>query len=108
MTTEQMVRALQALGEVGLSMTDPSVADPARWCCHVRGVEIADGSFLTSSSGFGATPEAAIIAQWETLTRLPANKWVAVGGYSDQRRNLRWNGYMWADVPLPTKVGARA
>jgi hypothetical protein len=65
--------------------------------------ERPDSSVLTSITGRGETPDEALFNHWQQLTELPAGAFLVIHAMHDgHRRHVRWNGYMWADLPLPT------
>lgn len=71
-----------------------------RWVAHSAGVEIGGDGLLSSVNGRAPTPEGAVEAYWIALVpSLPAGRYIVIGAISGQRRQLRWNGSMWADVP---------
>jgi hypothetical protein len=94
MTWEQKLAALTALGDTSLRMRKPG-----DWYVDHRGVEIGDGHILDSGHGDGATPEAAVEDRWACLTLLPPNKIIVLDAMRATRREVRWNGFMWADSP---------
>lgn len=95
MTFEQKIQALTAIGDLALRMRHPG-----NWYVdqdHVEMKPTPDASILESSYGNGATPEAAVLDHWAKLTR--PSPWVVVcRAMAEDRRLLRWNGFMWADV----------
>lgn len=92
MNWEQKLAALQALGEFKLCMREPG-----NWYVYVPKAEIKDGSMLKSGAGNGRTPEEAVENYWREMTELNPGERVVIGAYSDARREVRWNGYMWQD-----------
>lgn len=68
-------------------------------CWHVSniGAEIKDGSMLKGVGGSGSTPEAAIEDCWKEIT--DERVLLIIDAFGDRRRAVRWNGYMWQDVP---------
>ena len=75
-----------------------------QWYVHLSGVEIADGAFLCSRTGRGDTPQLAIEKTWDDLAYLKSTEWIVVRANSDQRRCLRWNGFMWEDYSPPRRI----
>ena len=63
-------------------------------------VEIGNGGTLTSVNGRGDAPEKAIDDLWKRLTELSPKEYIVLNAMSrDGRRHVRWNGYMWAELP---------
>jgi hypothetical protein len=97
MTWEQKLEAIIALGDdVSLRMRCPG-----NWHVDHRGVEIGDGHVLIGGCGNGDTPEAAVLNHWDHLTQLKAGQYLVKNAMSSDRRHYRWNGYRWADLPVP-------
>jgi hypothetical protein len=101
MTWEQKVAALKSLN--GGDMPTLSMRNPGDWIAWVSGIEVGDGRFLTSVSGIGDTPESAIESLWGQMTNLKPGHVLVHRAFSPNRREIRWNGFMWHDV-----TGARA
>lgn len=76
------------------------------WYCRLPGVEIGGNSILESVGGDGTTPHAAVTDAWKRLTELPAGKYIVVDAMRTTRRQYRWNGFMWADVPVEREASA--
>ena len=69
------------------------------WYVRLRGVEIGGNGFLTTVTQGGRTAAAAVNECFEQHTALPDDRYVVIhAGYPEKRRQLRWNGFMWADV----------
>jgi hypothetical protein len=96
MTPEQIVTALDALGEDLVVHCNGERA----WVAF-RGVEIANGTALEGVMGRGQTINAAIQDLWDKIRSLPADRWLVLGAHSDNRRAVRWNGFMWAPYIEP-------
>jgi len=94
MTWEQKFAALCALdGEAKLAMRKPG-----DWYVANR-IDIGGDGFLVSASGNGASPQYAVEALWSELTEnLPPGRYLVVRRFGVELR-VRWNGYMWLDVP---------
>ena len=93
MNWEQKLQALMSLGEFKLNMRRPG-----DWYVYVPAVEIKDGHILKSGAGNGRTPEEAVDAYWSEVTELSRGERLVVGAYSENRREVLWNGFMWEDV----------
>lgn len=62
--------------------------------------EIGNKHMLTSLCGRGNTPEAAIDDLWRQATNLKDDEFIVINASDrSKRRQVRWNGFMWADVP---------
>lgn len=97
MTYEQKLEALNSLAGMGRLV----MREPGDWCCSHQ-VDIKDRYVLIGGCGNGATPEAAVLDQWERLTtRLEPHQHIVTR--SPTHRRVRWNGFMWADVPAEEK-----
>lgn len=96
MDWEQKFDALSALGNTWLAKDVHG-----NWYVHQSYVEVSDGAFLHSETGRGLTPQEAVEQHWDNhVTNLPLCNTIRIG-LSDNRRDVRWNGYMWVDVPEP-------
>lgn len=95
MTWEQKLHALDALaGAARIGMREPG-----NWFCSHR-LDIKDKHMLVGGCGNGATVEAAVLDQWERVTtKLEAHQYIIVTRGDGPRRCVRWNGFMWSDVP---------
>jgi hypothetical protein len=96
MTWEQKLQACQALtwsGDVGVKMRKPG-----NWYVSQPGVEIKDKFFLKGAYGNGISPEKAVEDHFHVLTELKDGECVKAD-YAGVTRYVRWNGFMWADVP---------
>lgn len=62
-------------------------------------VEVAtrNKGILRSTYGNGSTPEAAIDDCFRVLTEIGPDDFLVLEAYSPARREVRWNGFMWAD-----------
>jgi hypothetical protein len=94
MNWEEKLQALQALGETRLAMRRPG-----NWYVDQRGVEVGGDGMLAGLYGEGEMPINAVDDHWKKyVTNLPADKYIVIGAYTDKRRQVRWNGFMWEDV----------
>lgn len=94
MTWEEKLAALNALSETVLTMREPG-----KWHCSVRSAEIGGDSVLQSIGGRGQSPEEAVLNAWAMATEWkPPKRYIALNAYSDGRRQVKWNGYMWVEV----------
>lgn len=94
MTWEQKFAALQSIADTSLRMRKPG-----DWYVSATGRGIAGDGFVLGAYGNGKTPEEAIEDDFRQLAEfLPSDRYVVVerGG---ERRQFRWTGFMWADVP---------
>ncbi len=97
MNWEQKLWALDALAGAGRLI----MRQPGDWCSS-HSVEIKQRSTLTGGAGNGPTPQEAIEDEWANLTeRLGSDQYLVLRAPCDDRRAVRWNGFMWADVPEP-------
>lgn len=93
MNWQQKAHALAALAD--LSLRCRKAGD---WYVN-QDVEIKNGSILEGSYGNGSTPTAAIHNHWRQLVEeLPPDQYLVVRAHRDERRAVRWNGFMWAEV----------
>lgn len=93
MTWQEKFMAILVLGDASLRMRAPD-----DWCVDHRGVEIKKGSMLTSRYGNGPTPEDAVLDHWRVLTELGAGERIVLNAMMPDRREVLWNGFMWAEV----------
>lgn len=101
MTWEQKLSAMQAVGEPKVHMMAPGA-----WLCRLP-TDIKDRAILSSELGTGKTPEEAVDAAWAIIEALPDSKALVVERFGMPRRYVRWNGFMWADVPAEEIEGKR-
>jgi hypothetical protein len=89
---QQKAAALNLLSPIEILMR--GVND---WYVSQR-VEIKEKSILRSVCGNGDTPEKAISDHWDQATKnLGPDEYLVINVGSDNRRAIRWNGFMWAD-----------
>ena len=96
MNYEEKLAALNAL--VGVLGYDIKMRSPGNWYCHLPGVEIKDGSMLTSPTGSSPTPPMAVELTWKQHTYLSPFQNLVISACGPKRRAVRWNGFMWEDV----------
>lgn len=97
MTWEQKLAALNAIGECSLLMRSPG-----DWYVWQEGVRLSDGDFETTGGGDGVTPEATVNDTWRKMvTDLKDNAVIVCRKSNGDRRYVRWNEFMWVDVPEP-------
>lgn len=89
---EQKFEAVQCLARASLMMREPG-----NWYVS-QSVEVKNGSMLEGRYGNGKTPEEAIQDHWEQLTELDPGEYIVINAASDNRKAVRWNGYMWSEV----------
>lgn len=92
MSWEQKLAALSALAECNLKMLKPG-----QWIVH-QSVEVGGDGFLRSICGRGLSPEHAVEDHWSQATNIPSDRYLAIGGHAETRKQVRWNGFMWADA----------
>lgn len=105
--TQQMADVLDGLSQLTVRLlrndhrTWPG-SDEAPWTASLDNVEIGDGYTLSSVQGRGSTPDDAITALYEQVTSVPKSKRIVLRAMrGEERRELRWTGFMWLDDPLP-------
>ncbi len=108
---EQKVAAIHSLLNLGNSIAwrfnTHGAAPQGGWYCSAERVEISDGVILSGVLGNGSTPQEALDDLWDQLTNISGSeRRVVIGAYSDVRRAVRWNGYMWE--PFKEPVNERA
>jgi hypothetical protein len=96
LTTEQKLEAVQAL--VGPFGVELKMRAPGGWYVSLR-LDIGGDGFLSSAAYNGTTPFAAIDQMWREITNLPEGKYLVVRVADAGERRVRWNGFMWQDVP---------
>lgn len=63
-------------------------------------IEVGGDGCLSGIYGNGASPELAVLDDWAKLvTSLRPDRFLVIDAMRDTRRQVRWNGYMWEDVP---------
>ena len=93
MNYEEKLEALNALAECSLKMRKPG-----DWYVS-QSVEVKNGGMLEGRYGNGETPELAIHNHWSELTELlKAGEYLVIKAYGDNRKAVKWNGFMWQDV----------
>lgn len=92
MNYEQKFLAMNAIARA-----EVCIRGPHNWYVHQR-VELKNGPMLETISGSGITPESAIDDHWSQLTDIADSQYLVTYA-SGGRRAIRWNGFMWADVP---------
>lgn len=102
MDWQQKAAALDALARISLM-----IRKPGDWYVS-QPVDIKDESVLRGEYGNGATPEEAIVDHWERVVVSTMNgpMYLIARPYADQRRAVRWNGFMWVDEPEPKRDAA--
>lgn len=100
MDWQQKAAALSALCEIHVC-----IRKPGDWYVS-QNVDIRDEHCLRGEYGNGDTPIAAIEDHWEHLVNnIEKTPLYLVTRNSDGsgRRAVRWNGFMWVDVPEPKR-----
>ena len=96
MTFEEKFAAMKALAGFDTALHMRSMGE---WYCLLPGVEIGGDGILQSVGADGPSPEQAIRNTWEQITTLlPVTQYLVIRVYQTDRRQLRWNGFMWEDV----------
>lgn len=95
-----MAAALDALAEI-----EVKIRKPGDWYVS-QNVEIKDGSMLRSVCGSGSTPQEAIENHWHDVTDDLGPRYLVVHACGNDRRAVRWNGFMWAEVREPKAAAA--
>lgn len=90
MDWQQKAEAMSSLSELSVH-----IREPGNWYARLPRVEIKEGIVLTSACGNGNCPEAAVENLWDQVA---AGQTVVVSAMSN-RRVVRWNKYMWQDIP---------
>lgn len=98
MDWQQKAEALNALAKIEIRCRK------ARdWYVH-QNTEIKADGVLIGAYGNGETPEAAIEDHWRQLVdELSPDRYIVTHAYRDTRRAVRWNGFMWTEVPEPNR-----
>ena len=96
MNTREKALALNALSRFSLELD----CDNRWFVSHPRVdiKEIEHPGGIWSVTGRGDTPEDAIEDHWCKLTAPGQNHCIVVNALCDNRRRVRWNGFMWEDV----------
>ena len=92
LTWEEKLHACQALSECAIRMRKPG-----DWYVDTY-VEVRDGPILHGIYGNGGGPIAAIENHWDCMTNLQPGQYLVAHAGRDNRRAVRWNGFMWAAV----------
>jgi hypothetical protein len=112
MDWQRKAAALNALAEIKIS-----IRTPGDWYV-LQSVNIREKNVMVGVCGNGKTPEEAIEDHWrQAVDDIIEDHWrQAVDDIGDHylvaregghpRRAVRWNGFMWEDVPEPTKSAA--
>ncbi len=83
---------------IALKAIDPDIALLCRsygsWYLHFS-PEIGKPSVLESPTQSGKDPSAAVEEAWDQYSRADR---VVLNSYKENRREVRWNGFMWEDV----------
>jgi len=103
MKWEEKLQAIRSLdSEVLLRMYAPG-----DWGVFT-GIEIGGDGILTGAFGKGTTPEEAVLDLWRLIvTELKPGAVLVIRAYSPNRREVRWNGFMWEDLPCSVKKGEK-
>lgn len=97
MNWEQKLAALNAISECRLLMRKPG-----DWYVS-QSVERKEGHMLASAYGNGATPQEAVENHWTEVAEASSyTNPIVLSAYGPDRREVFWNGFMWADKPRAT------
>lgn len=91
MTADQEFAALRSICP-DASLRQRSLGD---WYVSLPYAERKDGGMLVSLGESDATPEGAIRATWLSIVAKPTT--IVLRAYGNDRRTVRWNGFMWED-----------
>ena len=107
MNWEQKLAACKALRPYGTGLR---MRSPGDWYVEQIGLEVIEEGhrgMLVGRYGNGATPEAAVEDHWAKLTASDVAA-VVLNAMGPDRREVRWNGFMWEDLPTPSQPGGSA
>ena len=94
MDWQHKAAALNALSGISIRTRGPD-----DWYVS-QATEIGGNGLLEGSYGNGADPYAAIIDHWRVLVEdLPPGRFIVTRAMGEDRKQSRWNGYMWEEVP---------
>jgi hypothetical protein len=95
MKWEEKLQAIQSFdSEVQLRMRKPG-----DWYVSSR-IEIGGDGTLQGAYGNGTSPEEAVLETWDKfVTNLESGYFLVLGAHTDRRREVRWNGFMWEELP---------
>lgn len=98
MTWEEKFAAICALKDADLKMRQPG-----DWYVS-QGTEVKErigSGVLVSRFGNGESPIEAIKNHWILLTEEQPLAYIVLNATNNTtRRHVRWNGYMWSDIPM--------
>lgn len=94
MNWEQKMEAIKSLAGMDTCI---KMRRPGDWYVLDR-VDIKDGRFIRGGTGNGRTPEEAVNDRWFQLTELSRDQYLVVHAFGDDRKAVRWNGFMWTTV----------
>lgn len=94
MDYQQKFLAIRALAGTEVAIRARRYSD---WFVSVPGVEIGGDGLLSSPTATGETPEAAIEKTWDLLTNLKPFRYLVIRAMTDDRRHVKWNGFMWEE-----------
>lgn len=100
MTWEQKIVALSALtsGAHGVTLW---LKAPGSWIANATNVRVGNGATIGTRFGSGPTPEDAVENLWNEFTDLKEQEYIVLNDTdSAKRRHLKWNGFMWAELPV--------
>ncbi len=72
---------------------------PGEWGAYTS-IEIGGDGLLHGAFGNGTSPEGAVLGLWNRIvTDLKSGEVLVLYAHSSKRREVRWNGFMWEDLP---------
>ena len=92
MDWQQKFKAIRSLNPFDTSLM---MRDRGDWYLH-HGVERKEGGGLSGGLTSGETPEEAITQAWDWFT--DPKYYIVVNAYRNNRRAVKWNGFMWEDI----------
>jgi hypothetical protein len=95
MTWEEKLQAIRSLDcEAHLRMRKPG-----DWYVSSR-IEVGGDGILSGAYGDGTNPEEAVLETWNKfVTELKSGYFLVLHAYTPKRKEVRWSGFMWEDLP---------
>jgi hypothetical protein len=96
MDWQQKAAVLNAIAQIKICMRRPQ-----DWYID-QSVEVGGDGLLSGLYGNGTTPQAALEDHWRVLVdELKPGFYLVIQAFSpDKCRHVRWNGFMWEDLPI--------
>ena len=108
MDWQQKAEALASLTELAICFREKQwrIGGDEPWYVQQK-IDIRDGCCLHGAYGNGYTPQEAIEDHWKRLVDdLSSDQYLVIEAAADKRRAVRWNGFMWQDMPEPKREAA--